>query len=110
MLPIVGRELRIRARRASTYWFRVSAATAALLLVLLVMFGGGYLAMSGDGASGSAEDPAALAAGADVVWEPDRCAEMGARGREFVMAHYERRALALRYLALLGQQGAVNDR
>ncbi len=36
LLPIVGRELRIRARRASTYWFRVSAATAALLLVLLV--------------------------------------------------------------------------
>ena len=56
------------------------------------------------------EDPAALAAAADVVWEPDRCAEMGARGREFVMAHYERRALALRYLALLGQQGSVTDR
>jgi len=36
LLPIVGRELRIRARRASTYWFRVSAATLALLLVLLV--------------------------------------------------------------------------
>jgi ABC-type transport system involved in cytochrome c biogenesis permease component len=36
LLPIVGRELRVRARKASTYWFRVSAATTAVLLVLLM--------------------------------------------------------------------------
>lgn len=36
LLPIVGRELRVRARKASTYWFRVSAATTAVLLVLLL--------------------------------------------------------------------------
>lgn len=36
LLPIVGRELRVRARKATTYWFRVSAATTAVLLVLLL--------------------------------------------------------------------------
>ncbi len=36
LLPIVERELRIRARRASTYWFRFSAAATGLLLVLLI--------------------------------------------------------------------------
>lgn len=36
VLPIVWRELRVRARKASTYWFRVSAATTAVLLVLLL--------------------------------------------------------------------------
>lgn len=36
LLPIVGRELRVRARKASTYWFRVSAATTAVMLVLLM--------------------------------------------------------------------------
>jgi ABC-type transport system involved in cytochrome c biogenesis permease component len=39
-LPIVGRELRVAARKRSTFWVRVSAAIVALVI------GGGFLAMT----------------------------------------------------------------
>src|SRR5687767_11476373 len=39
-LPIVGRELRVAARKRSTFWVRVTAAIVALVI------GGGFLAMT----------------------------------------------------------------
>ena len=35
--------------------------------------------------------------------DPDRLAVMGQKGREFVEQHYSRRALAARYLDILGR-------
>ncbi|MFN2607545.1 MAG: glycosyltransferase family 4 protein [Acidimicrobiales bacterium] len=49
------------------------------------------------------EDSAALAdAVRALAGDPERRAEMGRQGRDFVAAHYDRRALADRYRAILG--------
>jgi hypothetical protein len=48
LLPIVGRELRVAARKRSTFWLRVVAALVALLI------GGGFMAVSAVGGSGTA--------------------------------------------------------
>jgi len=50
------------------------------------------------------EDPAALAA-AIRRWaaQPERLREMGRRGRDFVLRRFDRRALAARYLEILGR-------
>lgn len=48
------------------------------------------------------EDPVALAAAVDrLAADPERRARMGAEGRAYVEAHFDRRALALRYRELL---------
>jgi glycosyltransferase involved in cell wall biosynthesis len=48
------------------------------------------------------EDPVALAAAVDrLAADPARRARMGAEGRAYVEAHFDRRALALRYRELL---------
>lgn len=39
LLPIVGRELRVAARRPGTYWFRVAVATVALGAGLIMLLG-----------------------------------------------------------------------
>ena len=48
LLPIVGRELRVAARKPSTFWLRVVAALVALLI------GGGFMTVSAVGGSGTA--------------------------------------------------------
>jgi hypothetical protein len=48
LLPIVGRELRVAARKRSTFWLRVVAALVALVL------GGGFMAISAIAGMGTA--------------------------------------------------------
>jgi len=40
-LPIVGRELRVAARRSGTYWFRLAVAAMALAAGVVMLAGGG---------------------------------------------------------------------
>ncbi len=54
------------------------------------------------------EDPAALAAAIRALADdPAACAEMGRRGREWVLANATRESLAARYLDVMGVLGKV---
>jgi ABC-type transport system involved in multi-copper enzyme maturation permease subunit len=48
LLPVVGRELRVQARRGSTYWTRVATSAIALLAMLWVIVAGGGAAGFGN--------------------------------------------------------------
>jgi glycosyltransferase involved in cell wall biosynthesis len=53
--------------------------------------------------------PALAAAFRDLLASPERIAELGHRARQRVEAHFDRRALAQRYLAVLTEVAQENQ-